>query len=591
MRTAPPRAARARLTAGFAARCLFAVVLSGFAPTAARAAWPTDGLVLAPPPGQAVTTRPAIGPDGAGGVFVATGEDDGATRAFRVLHFDALGDVAAGWPAGGVRAGAPPVVTTNPLVLAAGGGAYLVWTEHGATLDAYALRLAADGSVAPGWPARGLAVTTQHLLDDALACDDGAGGLLVAWRGPDTGTRGISYQHLLANGTRAAGFGAAGRSLTVELLGRSDFVRASLVRDPGHGFWLSYTGVGTDSVFAPTQQLVAHVLENGDVDPQVDPGGFALPTVLPLGPLYVAGVARIALAPDGAGGVSAFTRDAAGDLRGFHLLAGAEADRAWPADGLRLGPILGPGHPALGDAPTWPVVTPDGAGGTYVSWCDSADTRFARLTRVRDDGTYAPGWEGGRRTLGSFYIDLLADASGLFASGFFPVDCPHFSCYGPNALCRFDAGGDVAAGWPDPNPWLLTMPGIDLGDTWPEAAARLCTDGAGGAYATWWGDGAQRLQHWPAAGPTLGVAPAPENGLRARFVPGAGVRVAWALPGAGAATLELYDVNGRRVARERLANATGEVTLAGTRALPAGLWFVRLASGPRFAVAKVAVAR
>jgi hypothetical protein len=70
------------------------------------------------------------------------------------------------------------------------------------------------------------------------------------------------------------------------------------------------------------------------------------------------------------------------------------------------------------------------------------------------------------------------------------------------------------------------------------------------------------------------------------------VRVSFTLPAAGAATLELLDVGGRRVAaREVGALGAGahKVALAGERRLAAGVYFVRLTQGAKRATARVTI--
>jgi hypothetical protein len=76
---------------------------------------------------------------------------------------------------------------------------------------------------------------------------------------------------------------------------------------------------------------------------------------------------------------------------------------------------------------------------------------------------------------------------------------------------------------------------------------------------------------------------------RLRFVPGVGVRAAVAL--AGPARFELFDLAGRRIASHALGAGTREITLAGTSALPSGLYFGRLVAGADAIAGKVIVAR
>jgi hypothetical protein len=586
MRSAPPH----RRPALFAA-ALFALALC--VPPAAFAAWPPGGQVLPLPPGVASQWPARVCRDGGDGVFVVTTEQDsGGLNWIRLRHRDGAGEPGAGWTQHGViAAGTAPSV---PLIEPDGaGGVVLVWSEFTTAWSVYAKRFTAAGEVAPGWPPGGVLVTTMHPREAATAVADGAGGVVVAWLAPSTGAPGVHYQHLLGSGVIAGGFTAAGRSLTSSLPGRTAFRWPTLAHDGTAGFWLSYTGIGPDSVYAPSEYRVARLMPSGLPDADQQPGGVVLPVPASrvLGDFGYG--QPVALAPDGAGGTVVFAF-AGSSLVGFHLLDTPEIDPAWPETGAIVATGVGGGVAALYPALNWPAATGDGAGGAYVGWGDPADNRYARATRVLADGSVAPGWEGGAITGGSMYQQFVADAAGVFAAGAFPLSCPHYSCYGTNTLARFDTAGGVAAGWPGPSP---DLPGYLLSGGPPEAAPRLCGDGADGVYALWFDQSEHtglRLGRWVAAGP-LGVAPSPAPaGLalsRARFEPGAGVRVDYALPGSGAAALELFDVAGRRHARERLAASAGSVTLAGTRALEPGLYFVRLAAGPRFVVAKVGVAR
>jgi hypothetical protein len=38
---------------------------------------------------------------------------------------------------------------------------------------------------------------------------------------------------------------------------------------------------------------------------------------------------------------------------------------------------------------------------------------------------------------------MLGDAAGLYASALAFMECPHFDCYGPMTLARFDVGGNA----------------------------------------------------------------------------------------------------------------------------------------------------
>src|SRR5262245_47349513 len=72
------------------------------------------------------------------------------------------------------------------------GGAYVAFEDNRAGHDIYLQRVAANGSIAPGWSATGLAVCTA--VNDQLfpvAISDGAGGVYIVWDDARSGNRDI----------------------------------------------------------------------------------------------------------------------------------------------------------------------------------------------------------------------------------------------------------------------------------------------------------------------------------------------------------------------------------------------------------------
>ena len=66
-----------------------------------------------------------------------------------------------------------------------------------------------------------------------------------------------------------------------------------------------------------------------------------------------------------------------------------------------------------------------------------------------------------------------------------------------------------------------------------------------------------------------------------------------AIPDGESATLDLFDVSGRRVASSALTSSDGgrPLTIGGTRGLSSGLYFARLASANAATTGKVVVSR
>ena len=74
----------------------------------------------------------------------------------------------------------------NPRIVEDGvGGVIIIWQDRrGISEDIYAQRLLAGGTVAPGWPAKGLGVCTAAFgQTEPQLVSDGAGGAIVAWYG------------------------------------------------------------------------------------------------------------------------------------------------------------------------------------------------------------------------------------------------------------------------------------------------------------------------------------------------------------------------------------------------------------------------
>ena len=540
-------------------------------------AWPPGGVQFEraePPDANGIQ---GLGADGAGGTYTAWQERDTAGAfAFRVHRLNVQGDAPAGWTTAGVRVLSPGSGSFRaPLLVPDGvGGTYIAWTEYDST--AYVGHLAADGSVASGWPARGLPVSNFGRQPELVAAEDGAGGVLLAWRRTGSGSSSeIVTQRFLANGTRAPGFAAAGRALTGYdyQLGR---FRPRLVRDADRGFWVSFHTVTIDVVLAPSAYAVLHLDPSGILTAGQPPNGLALS--LPeeeIGTLEPP--VPVALALDGVGGAFAFTLGVNGNVRAFHVLSTTVEDPSWPEGGWVIaGGAAWPSVHFHLDEENWPVAAGDLSSGAWVGWRDGTDF-LLHVTRVLIDGTIASGWSSPLPIAGDMTVTLLGDPAGLYAASLAPVNCPHFNCYGPMALVRVSPDGSLAPGWPDASPPYIPAPGIVVGYGGPEDGPRLVADGTGGVVAAWNQYPEYHAMRFTVAGELAGVGPAAGRvELRARFDRAAGVRVWYSTGGERAARIELFDVAGRRVASASVAAGSGEIALAGTRTLGAGVFFARI---------------
>jgi hypothetical protein len=169
-------------------------------------------------PGRSVSggLNPALVADGSGGVYLMH-QNAGECR---VLHLDATGHSASGWPVSGVLLG-PADFAKNPYwpaprLFASGADGFIAaWHDSGAYYSGFGSvgmikvqRFTTAGIVDPAWPVNGVRLSTSWTWDEPThVMSDGAGGLHQVWYG---GTNSLLWTHLLANGTFAPGHSAAG---------------------------------------------------------------------------------------------------------------------------------------------------------------------------------------------------------------------------------------------------------------------------------------------------------------------------------------------------------------------------------------------
>jgi len=158
-----------------------------------------------------------LGSDDQGGLIVAWSDSrNGIGGEIFAQRVAPSGEVISGWPANGKQiiaglgGGAIWGVVSDGV-----GGAYIGWqTGHDPYLSAWgvsALRILADGSTAPGWPAGGLPVApvaSDQVLTSVVA--DGTGGVLLAWSDQHQQPAVAYVQRLRPDGTTALGWPAGG---------------------------------------------------------------------------------------------------------------------------------------------------------------------------------------------------------------------------------------------------------------------------------------------------------------------------------------------------------------------------------------------
>jgi hypothetical protein len=559
--------------------------------TPVLAAWPDDPTVNVP-------VSLADGPkydvyavsDGAGGAIMAWEDERGGDADIYVQRVGADGDVL--WQADGV-----PVCTAQgdqaldhsstgttgitPLVADGAGGVWVVWHDERAfgfrLRDVYAQRLDADGQ--PLLAANGVPVASGAGMEDgATACSDGAGGVIVVWQ--DKNADPVFYdlwgQRLDAAGQPLWNGGQPLPLVTVDW--NQD--GPTLCPDGAGGAFLAWS----DSRF-----------DVGDVYAQrLGSDGSSLWAVNGL-PVCVR-----------SGGQDAITARRASD--GDLLLAWIDRRGAGPdvyaqklaaSDGAARWTTAGVAVCAATESQYRPAMCDDGAGGAIVAWFDyrnapSGPPWNLDIYAQRLDASGAPAWPAdGVAVCGApdaqRNVDLVSDGAGGAVLAW--EDNRGGQGYEDIYAQRVDADGAMQ--------WLADGVAVStaaLNQQHPDLVA-----GAGGAIIAWTDDRdaiyeadvyCDRVQ---VGDPTA----APATGPRGLDVAVRHGTVAFSLPRAGAVTLDVIDLRGRRVATlvDGAAYAAGRHELAWTaggaagRTLPSGVYLVRLRNGGETAVARVAVVR
>ncbi len=615
---------------------------------AAHAQWTGGGLNVTPTSGD--QNAPKLAPDGAGGVYVAWTDARTDTGGAFLLRLDQDGVVSPDWPATGVRIG---VGHMGDLYADGLGGVLITrlggW--HVLQVDASGVVTAEDTTgVSPLWlgsysDARGGAIGIGGYLGNSafyyLARIDRAGN--VVWSGPTVvsdylGGLRASYRSIVADA-------AGGAFATVERgssawwtlrLQHPDSTGASAPGWPGAEAVLDSSGgtellgdVAPPVLVGSTGVVQLWIADHGPggqavrgryirCDGAMRDGGGNLTTVQTITPFDSPKSLVGAVARAGGGAISAWYDDTGG---GSYLRFVTVDSLARPIRDNEIGGgIVRPDGLAL---------VADGAGGAYAAWTawrafPGIDT--LEVQHVLADGRLDPTWPdtnlrvcsawglrsqtcatvtGGalvlawtdsRRTL-----DDVGAGTDIFVARITPVGVV------PTRLALLDAraqADSVRLRWfaAGASASLLVERSAD-GVAWTSLST-VAPDG-GGTYAF--------TDHGRAAGSSWAYRLAYRDGSGAcpatwvRFVPGAGAEapsiagfVAGAatpalrvtLAGSAPATLEVYDVSGRRVASGALADAgAGERIVPLPGAWRAGVYFARLSQGGRVALRRAVLLR
>ena len=234
--------------------------------------WPANGAALSTAP--AAQSLPDIATDGAGGAIVTwqdlrTGTPDADIFA---QHVKSSGVVDPAWPADGRALTLAPGTQVNPTIVADGlHGAIVAWEDARDGLNhIFAQHVTANGAIAPGWAANGLAVSTASggerqplIVSDGAAPGAVGSGAIVTWQDPRSGTSHDPFvHHILPTGSVDPAWPVNGRALSASNAEETD---ASIVGDGLGGAIVAWE----EDPFV----FVSHVRASGQLDPTFPFGG------------------------------------------------------------------------------------------------------------------------------------------------------------------------------------------------------------------------------------------------------------------------------------------------------------------------------
>lgn len=472
-------------------RTLFIVVGVGFllsVPTHdADAGWPPEGVLVCQ---DCRAREPVIAGDGTGGAFVAwrdaRNDVDGTNPDVFLQRLTASGNLASGWPINGL-----PICTEilpqypSAIVPDASGGALIVWPDFrhafsGTTgmTDIYAQRVPADGSLAPGWPVNGAAVSrTAGRQDVPTAAADGVGGAFFTW---DDSSYDIYLQHLTATGEVASGWTANG----IVISAHPALQEATQVIADGIGGALIAWG---DFREGPVAAYAQRVTASGAMAPGWPAGGARL--VLDR---YIRG---IVLDDTGGGYLSCTTNGPFLDADYYLVRFNGDGTIApgWPASGA-------PVCVGVPDERYGLRMQPDGAGGALLTWYDYRDNDFTAdiyLARIQPDGTTYPGWPAnGLRVTDYAGFDIDSDLASDGTGGAFLSWNRQLGNGDHTFVQRIRGDAAIAPGWPPQGHLIPTQyvtggaPSLQTGVAEPSSPGRTVTNTL--AYCA-----CLRMDRWP----------------------------------------------------------------------------------------------
>lgn len=308
--------------------------------------WTANGVPISTAPGD--QWSPAIVSDGAGGAIIAWYDFRSNFADIYAQRINANGTVQ--WAANGV-----PIVTATgdqvypTIVSDDAGGAIITWLDFrysSSTPDIYAQLINASGMVQ--WAANGVLIsTTVHYQSSLTSVSDGAGGAIITWEDPLSGTIWDIYaQRINAGGT--VQWTANGVPIVTAAGEQSD---PTIVSDGAGGAIITWSDSRSSHPYIYAQRITASgtVQWNGNGVPIVTATGDQVyPTIV----------------SDGAGGAIIVWEDRRNTSNNdiYAQRVNASGTVQWTADGVPVS--------TAGGYQVLPIIVSDGAAGATIAWYD-----------------------------------------------------------------------------------------------------------------------------------------------------------------------------------------------------------------------------
>ena len=354
-------------------------------------AWPAGGLLVAGAQGSDQTPEKII-LDRSGGFYVSWQDGRNATQDVYVQRLMPNGHLSPGWPSGGI-----PIAIGNSqrkesgLCLDAGNGLFVSWSDASAAgARAYWTHFLGDGSLAPGWPARGRAFVPDSSAQGApRLIGQVDGGVIGVWADSrQKSSRGVNTfaLRMTADGTPTAGWPAGGVPVQSQGSRKDDSDAAS---DGAGGLFVTWDDTRAAAFTFDYDIYAQHILASGIVDPRWPTNGLPVCTAIDeqLG---------LEMVSDGFGGALFAwqdNRDSNWQLYGQHLLADGSIVPGWMTNGIPL--LASPwGKYFIG-------MVPDEMGGFYAVWEQIPFSNQVYAQHMAGNGQMAPGWPGDGLPIGA----------------------------------------------------------------------------------------------------------------------------------------------------------------------------------------------